>query len=191
MENGSISWVDVDQEPPTIDVFETSIGWFGILHSDSKILRIKFGFEHQAQATRAFSEAEQVVAVSDHEPTNWRKIFQDYANGKRVDFSELEIDSCWMTPFQRKVITACRKIPFGNTVTYGELAESIGSPGAARAVGSTMRTNRFPVVVPCHRVVGASGLGGYSASQGVETKRRLLSIENAIESETVLQPLFD
>jgi len=85
-----------------------------------------------------------------------------------------------MSAFQKRVIVACREILYGSTVTYGGLAELAGSPGAARAVGSTMRTNRFPIIVPCHRVVGADSLGGFSASRGVETKKRLLNMERGV-----------
>ena len=96
-----------------------------------------------------------------------------------------------MTPFQKQVIRTCREIPYGETLTYGELAVKAGSPGGARAVGTTMRTNRFPIIVPCHRVVGANGLGGFSASQGVQTKRRLLEIENAFPLRDDSPRLFD
>ena len=78
------------------------------------------------------------------------------------------------------MIHQCRLIPYGQVLTYGELAERAGSPRAARAVGNVMRTNRFPLIVPCHRVVGAAGaLGGYSAPTGLKMKRRLLRLEAA------------
>ena len=70
-----------------------------------------------------------------------------------------------------------RRIPRGEVVTYGELAALAGYPGAQRAAGSFCAHNRFPVVVPCHRVVSAAGIGSYGA-QGVEYKRRLLALED-------------
>ncbi len=107
----------------------------------------------------------------------WIKKFQDYLKGRATDFGEFQIAIEGLSPFQQKVVQRCRKIPHGKTLTYGQLARQVGSPGAARAVGSVMRKNEFPLVVPCHRVVAATGLGGYSASNGVATKRKLLFLE--------------
>ncbi len=73
-----------------------------------------------------------------------------------------------------------RQIPPGETLTYGEVAARIGEPGAARAVGTALGQNPFPIVVPCHRVLAANGrTGGFSARGGVATKMRMLSIERA------------
>jgi methylated-DNA-[protein]-cysteine S-methyltransferase len=102
----------------------------------------------------------------------------DFADGVPVDFDDWEVETEGLTDFGRQVIAACRKIPWGTTCTYGQLAELAGRPGAARAVGSVMARNRVPLVVPCHRVVPAGGgLGGFSAPQGVAMKRRLLQNE--------------
>jgi methylated-DNA-[protein]-cysteine S-methyltransferase len=78
------------------------------------------------------------------------------------------------------VLEEARRIPAGETVTYGELAARAGSPGAAREVGQAMARNRFPIIVPCHRVLAANGgFGGFSAPGGLESKARLLTIERA------------
>ena len=91
-----------------------------------------------------------------------------------------EIDLGWTTEFQRRVIRRCRRIPYGKTATYGQIASAAGSPGAARAVGSCMAANRFPLIVPCHRVVrSGGGIGAFSAPGGTRTKRRLLAMESA------------
>jgi methylated-DNA-[protein]-cysteine S-methyltransferase len=80
--------------------------------------------------------------------------------------------------FHRRVLFACARIPRGATRTYGQLAASVGSPGAARAVGQAMARNRWPLVIPCHRVLGASGqMTGYSGRGGIDTKRALLAFE--------------
>ena len=97
-----------------------------------------------------------------------------------MDFSGVQLDLSHLTSFQERVIQRCRAIPYGVTLNYGELARQAGSPRAARAVGNVMATNRFPLVVPCHRVVGANGaLGGYSAPNGLAIKVRLLRNEGA------------
>ena len=102
-----------------------------------------------------------------------------YFSGTRDDFADVQLDLEWCTPFQRSVVDALRAVPRGDTVTYGELAALAGHPGAARAAGSFCATNRFGIVVPCHRVVGAGGLGGYG-SLGLSYKRRLLELEGAL-----------
>lgn len=89
-----------------------------------------------------------------------------------------------LPPFRRRALEALRDVPPGETVTYGGLAERVGSPGGARAVGGAVRANPVPVVVPCHRVVAADGLGGYSGGRGPSTKRRLLEIEGAYSPST-------
>jgi methylated-DNA-[protein]-cysteine S-methyltransferase len=101
-----------------------------------------------------------------------------YAAGEAVDFSQVPLDLDHLTRFARRVVAACRRIPRGQVRTYGELAAACGAAGAARAVGSVMAKNRFPLIVPCHRVIGAGGgLGGYSAPDGLRMKRRLLALE--------------
>jgi methylated-DNA-[protein]-cysteine S-methyltransferase len=100
----------------------------------------------------------------------------DWFAGSRDDFRDVELDLGWCTPFQRALVDALRDVPYAETVTYGELAALAGRPGAARAAGTFCARNRFAVVVPCHRVVGAAGLGGYGAL-GLVYKQGLLELE--------------
>jgi methylated-DNA-[protein]-cysteine S-methyltransferase len=101
-----------------------------------------------------------------------------YASGERVDFRQVGLSSMHLTPFGETVTRCCREIAWGTTLSYRELAIKCGHPGAARAVGNVMRSNRFPILVPCHRVLASGGgLGGYSAPQGLTMKRRLLNLE--------------
>jgi methylated-DNA-[protein]-cysteine S-methyltransferase len=102
-----------------------------------------------------------------------------YFAGERVSFDEVPLDLTWATPFQERVAAALRAIPYGETVTYGELAALAGHPNAQRAAGTFCAHNRFPLFVPCHRVVAADGLGSYG-SLGLEYKRRLLELEGAL-----------
>lgn len=94
--------------------------------------------------------------------------------------ADVPVDLSGEPPFHRRVLARLRKVPPGETVTYGDLAAEVGRPGGARAVGNAVASNPVPLVVPCHRVVAADGLGGYGAGKGVETKRRLLKIEGAL-----------
>ncbi len=99
-------------------------------------------------------------------------------SGEPVGFGDIEVDLGWATPFQRRVLLACRRVAWGCVATYKDLAREVGSPRAARAVGNVMRANRCPLVIPCHRVVPSSGgLGGFSAPGGVRLKQRLLAME--------------
>ena len=96
--------------------------------------------------------------------------------GLRTSYADVAIDLSWCTPFQADLAAALLAVPWGEIVSYGELAALAGRPGAARAAGSFCAQNRFALVMPCHRVVGATGIGGYGDS-GVTLKRRLLALE--------------
>ena len=103
---------------------------------------------------------------------------RDYAAGRPDDFADVPVDTGGSTPAQCYVLDLCRMIPYGQTLTYGELARQAGLPRAARFVGNCMARNRVPLIIPCHRVVPAGGkLGRYSAASGPEMKRRLLALE--------------
>ncbi len=99
-----------------------------------------------------------------------------FLGGARDSFADVELDLEWCTEFQRSALEAMREIPYGETVTYGEVAALAGHLNAQRAVGSVCAQNRFGLVVPCHRVVAADGLGSYG-SLGLGYKRRLLELE--------------
>ena len=91
------------------------------------------------------------------------------------------VDLSGCTPFQRKVLLSVKDIPYGQMITYAELAKRIGDPNALRAVGQALRRNPIPVAIPCHRVVHSDGtLGGYGGAIGSERKVKLLKLEGAI-----------
>ena len=101
----------------------------------------------------------------------------EYLDGARRDF-DLQIDWSVLTPFQQSVLQATFAIPYGQTRTYAQIAQQVGNPRAARAVGRAEATNPMPVVIPCHRVVGTDGkLHGYGAGDGLKTKAWLLEME--------------
>jgi methylated-DNA-[protein]-cysteine S-methyltransferase len=107
-----------------------------------------------------------------------------------VDLSVIELDMDRVPPFHRRVYQIARTIAPGETMTYGEIAAQLGSPGSARAVGQALARNPFAIVVPCHRVLTAGDkLGGFSATGGATTKLRLLSIERVHAGEA--PTLFD
>jgi methylated-DNA-[protein]-cysteine S-methyltransferase len=102
---------------------------------------------------------------------------REYFAGAEDDFSDVDLDLSELTPFGRALALALRAVPRGEVVTYGELAALAGRPGAARAAGTFCAHNRLAVFIPCHRVVAASGIGGYG-SHGPEYKQRLLALEH-------------
>ncbi|TQV78915.1 methylated-DNA--[protein]-cysteine S-methyltransferase [Exilibacterium tricleocarpae] len=100
--------------------------------------------------------------------------------GKRTDLSFIVCDFSGVGPFPKKVYAATRTIPAGETLTYGDIASRLGDKLLARKVGQVLGRNPFPIIVPCHRVIGANGrLTGFSAHGGTETKLKLLTIEGA------------
>jgi len=106
------------------------------------------------------------------------ELVQAYLAGEDVDLNGVPVDLEYETEFLSNCAHALRRIPRGETVTYGELAALAGAPGAARAAGSFCARNRLGLFVPCHRVVSAGGLGSYG-SHGVAYKKRLLELEGA------------
>ena len=100
----------------------------------------------------------------------------EYFAGARVEFADTEVDDEDSTAFQKDILAALRRVPYGEVVSYAELARLAGYPRAQRAAGTFCARNRFPLVVPCHRVVSANGLGSYG-SLGLDYKRRLLALE--------------
>ncbi len=100
--------------------------------------------------------------------------------GEPRDLTHLPLDMAGVPPFHQRVYELTRRIPPGETVTYGDVARRLGEPGAARAVGQALGANPFAPVVPCHRVLGAqTGTGGFSAHGGLQTKLKLLELEGA------------
>lgn len=161
-------------------VFPSSLGWFAILGEKDRIKELAFGHPSAQAAKKALSPDLLAQARSlGRKPPLVRRL-QAYAKGaSRDDFRDIQYDLGRLSVFQRRVLEQCRKIPFGTTLTYGQLAAKAGSARAYRAVGNCMAGNKIPIIIPCHRVVPSSGgLGSYSAPGGVRMKKRLLSIEN-------------
>lgn len=173
--------------------FETTLGWIGITHVDDLITEIKFGYDTQSKLCGQFDRSATVDGwrfaneLNDFEH-GLQTRFSQFAAGEPDEFEDLEIDQSGMTPFQRVVTDACRAIPYGETLSYAGLAAASGSPKAARAVGSVMRNNRYPLVVPCHRVVSSDRrIGGFSAPEGVTLKLRLLRLEGITDFASTQQ----
>ncbi|HYC20227.1 MAG TPA: MGMT family protein [Candidatus Bathyarchaeia archaeon] len=114
------------------------------------------------------------------------RALESYLRGENVDLGAFQVNIGNRSAFERAVLQSVRGIPKGCTATYSELAARLGKPKAARAVGNALHHNPVPLFVPCHRVVAASGLGGFS--WGVDIKRKLLLLEGVC-SQSAEDPL--
>jgi len=173
-------------------LFDTAIGRCGIAWGERGIVGLQLP-EGRDKETRA-RLLSRVPAASDQTPPPEIQRALDgivaLLGGRGDDLSAVTLDLAGVPAFHRRVYEAARAIPPGATLSYGEIAQRIGSPGAARAVGQALGRNPFPIVVPCHRVLAANGkIGGFSANGGVATKLRMLTAERAGASDA--PPLTD
>jgi methylated-DNA-[protein]-cysteine S-methyltransferase len=163
-------------------LFETAIGRCALLWRGGLVIGAALPERDEAALRRRIesrfpgaSEAEPPPFVADAIARILRML-----KGERVDLSDVPVDLGAGSELERKVWEAARRIPCGETRTYGDIARAIGAPGASQAVGAALGRNPVPIVVPCHRVLASGGRsGGFSAPGGVETKFRMLAIERA------------
>lgn len=165
-------------------VFETACGWMALIGREETVHHLRLGYANLAVLKtdlRAGVDVGEFRGESDWFPALREKL-QAYAAGQTVSFAKVRCELPPMTAFQTKVIDFVRRIPYGQVLSYGDVAAAAGSSGAARAVGTVMSSNRMPIIIPCHRVVAAGGqLGGYSAPRGIELKQWLLDLEQSAQ----------
>ena len=164
--------------------FPSELGWMAVAWSEGRLLRLTMGHPSAASATASIEADLGLIVAEAEEMPNWvvelSRRLQSYSAGNVERFDDVPLDLSYLSEFQARVVRVCRKISRGRVRSYGELAAAAGSPGASRAVGSTMARNRFPIIIPCHRVVAAGGaIGGFSARDGINLKRRMLELEGA------------
>jgi methylated-DNA-[protein]-cysteine S-methyltransferase len=172
--------VGMPRSPTSYVLFDSDIGVCGVAWSEQGLTRLQLpeadrnatekrlsagGKRVRAQAPSAAIDA--VVAS-----------VQRYMSGQHVDFDALALDLDGIEPFNRSIYETARRIGWGETATYGELAERAGVPGMAREVGRALSRNPLPIIVPCHRILAKGDrLHGFSAYGGIVTKERLLVLE--------------
>lgn len=153
--------------------FKSDVGWITVFSRDETLVRIEIiGSSNKGPCgNRVIPNLGKAKALTEAKT----KIL-DFLAGKT---SSLELDYVHRgTAFQEAVWNQVSKIKFGGTMTYSEIAEKIGNPGAARAVGTAVGSNSLPLLVPCHRVVASGNkLTGYFAGEGIETQQQLIDIE--------------
>lgn len=158
-------------------ICETDLGWIGVVLSPAGLRAMTLPRKSRDDALRQVLAAGGREEALESELNGLADRLRRYARGEAVAFPEA-LDFQGASPFQRAVWEAARDIPRGQTCSYAELAARVGRPGAARAVGQAMARNRWPIVVPCHRVVASGGgLCGYGG--GLDMKERLLRLEGA------------
>ncbi|HLB07163.1 MAG TPA: methylated-DNA--[protein]-cysteine S-methyltransferase [Alphaproteobacteria bacterium] len=173
-------------------MFDTGLGTVGVAWSERGLTRLQLP-ESTRVATERRLRGRSTDAGAGEPPLRIGQAMaavERYLAGKRVDFSKVDLDLAGVGDFHRQIYEAARGVGWGETVTYGELARRVGSPGAARAVGQAMGRNPIPLIIPCHRVL-ASGrkIGGFSAFGGAVTKTRLLALEGVhLDDGTPLLP---
>jgi O-6-methylguanine DNA methyltransferase len=170
-------------------LFETPLGWCGIAWREQE------GCDNQPvvtlfqlpQATKSKTEARIARAAGASGPSSppsevavvIKRVCMHF-EGQPQDFQDIPIDLNGVGSFARQVYQAARRIPIGQTMTYGELAKAARRPGAARAVGQALGKNPIALIIPCHRILAAGGkAGGFSAFGGKTTKAKMLAIEGA------------
>lgn len=157
-------------------IFDTAAGWIGVLRSAEGLQRTTVPQPYWEEARRRLGGEWLKYAVwAPPSFADLTKRLWAYFSGQKTAFPD-KLDLGDATPFQHEVGEKTRLIPYGETRSYSWVAEQIGRPGGARAVGQALARNPLPIIVPCHRVVARDGkLGGYSGGLGM--KRYLLSLE--------------
>ncbi len=151
----------------------------GLGRPEKSRAEVSFDVEASRRGVKAVKFGAGRVVAGDSRGRIWagraQRELAEYIAGTRAYFS-VPLDLGGLSPFRRRVLEAARRIPFGETRTYGWLAERIGRAKAARAVGAALAANPIPVIIPCHRVTrNGGGLGGYAL--GVKLKQALLDLE--------------
>lgn len=161
-------------------IFQTSWGWMGVAGTNT-------GLRHLVLPCLSAKEAEETSFTGIQGKGNRKQDYKNpalldladrlrlYLEGYKVSFPD-KVDLAEASPFQRRVWLALRDIPYGKTISYSELANRLGRPEAARAIGQALSRNPLPIILACHRVIGRSGkLVGYRG--GVVLKKSLLDLE--------------
>jgi methylated-DNA-[protein]-cysteine S-methyltransferase len=160
------------------DLVDSPVGQLLVAASKRGLCRISYDAEPERELERLARDFGVRVLRSPKPIDPARRELDEYFEGKRRSF-DLDVDVTLLADFNRRVLRELARVPYGEIVTYGELAARAARPRAARAVGMVMNRNPLPIVLPCHRVVGANGkLTGYAG--GLDRKEQLLRLEGAI-----------
>lgn len=155
--------------------FDSPLGRLSTLTTASRLVRVMLpGLSDNDVRSRFVNNYPDSELIDGGETSERAELeILEYLEGRRRQFKiPFQLDA---PPFHVRALTEVNRIPYGKTATYGEIARALGNPGLARAVGTANAKNPLPIIIPCHRVVASSGLGGYGG--GLTMKKRLLNIE--------------
>ncbi len=173
-------------EPLAFRVVETPLGWMGVVASARGLRGVILPERTREACERQVARLYPGARVDERLLPGLVRDLCRYGAGETVKF-DVRFDWPGASDFEVNVWKACARVGYGRTVAYKALAERVGRPQAARAVGLAMGRNRCPIVVPCHRVLRSDGsLGGYSGPLGLRFKQVLLDMEAGTPAATVL-----
>lgn len=175
--------MDTTPAPETIGhaVFETAMGFMGFAWSAAGLTRLCLPERNRDAVERRLLRLAGDGGPSGPTPawtTGLIEAIKAYAAGEQVDFTAVPVDLTGVDDFRLAIYDAARKLAFGETTTYGELAKRAGHAGLPRETGAALGANPVPLVIPCHRILAAGGkIGGFSAPGGSTTKEKMLALE--------------
>jgi len=160
-------------------IFKTKWGYFGLAGAENALLRTRLPAPDPEKVKFRLLKDLRVGEYDKMLFNTFVEQITAYFDGSYVDFDrDIPIVLDGLSQFAKRVLTACRDIRFGRTISYGRLARKVGKPTAARAVGRVMANNPLPLIIPCHRVTCANGkIGGFSAAGGIKLKQRMIKLE--------------
>ena len=162
-------------------IFRTRWGYFGLLGGEKGLVR-------SCLPVADTQKAKKLLLTRISKPNPDARLFADlqekikaYFDSSYVDFADTQLFLDGLTEFSGKVLTACRKVKYGQTISYWELAKLAGKPKASRAVGNILARNPLPLIIPCHRIIRSDGkIGGFSAPGRAGLKERMLELESSV-----------
>lgn len=178
-----------------VSIFKTKWGYFGLAATENGVLKTCLPLKSRSAVEKEMVKVGRMGIGCSHQSSlkgwyyeepafpKWLKPLEDgitsyFESTYSSIFEQIPVDLSTVNPFARSVLTACRQVHCGQTVTYTQLAKMADKPTAVRAVATALASNPIPLIIPCHRIICANGsLGGFSAPGGVKCKQKLLDLE--------------
>jgi methylated-DNA-[protein]-cysteine S-methyltransferase len=161
-------------------LIETALGTFGIAWTELGVARVALPGRDRIGTEMWISREPAEPGFPEGEIATLFDRIKHYAAGEPEDFTDVPLDLTGIPDFNRQAYDLLLKVAYGQTTTYGAIARTLGDVAMSRAVGQAMGANPIPLIIPCHRVLGADGkTGGFSSPGGVTAKMRMLALEHA------------
>ena len=160
-------------------IFRTRWGWFGLLGSERGLLRSCLPVANDREAKKQLLAGLGLCKPDTAFFEGLQEQIRAYFEGACVDFGNTPVVLEGLGEFGTAILTACRKIEYGRTMSYGEVARLAGRGAAGRAVGNILAKNPVPLIIPCHRVIRRDGqIGGFTVAGGIKLKEKMLRLES-------------